>query len=298
SILAINAWELLLKAKWLADNGNKLRSIYVLEPRAKADGTRAKKLKIKTTRSGNALTYGIEFLAKKLVEKGTLDQSAWGNIQALLELRDSAIHFYNRSGNFSVRIQELGTACIKNFAAATAEWFKRDLSEFNFYLMPLSFVTLPTKTEALILNSEEKKFLTFVDSLEPQPDNPEARYSVTVNIEVRFTRSKAKEALAVQITNDPSAPRVRLTEEQIRERHPWDYERLTKECVKRYSNFKVTQKYHETRKKLLLDNDKRFGDIRFLDPGNPKSSRKAFYNPNILVELDRLYEKARTVATR
>lgn len=34
----------------------------------------------------------------------------------------------------------------------------RLFSEFNFYLMPLSFVRLPTRPEALLLNPEEKHF--------------------------------------------------------------------------------------------------------------------------------------------
>ena len=35
SILAINGWELLFKAKWLNENNNKIRSLYVKERRQK-----------------------------------------------------------------------------------------------------------------------------------------------------------------------------------------------------------------------------------------------------------------------
>ena len=38
SILAINSWELLLKAKYLKDNHNKMRSLYVMEPVINKDG--------------------------------------------------------------------------------------------------------------------------------------------------------------------------------------------------------------------------------------------------------------------
>ncbi len=51
AVLAINGWELLLKAKWLADHGNKIRSLYVMEPRKKKDGSSSQKLQIKLTRS-------------------------------------------------------------------------------------------------------------------------------------------------------------------------------------------------------------------------------------------------------
>ena len=147
AVLAINGWELLLKAKWLADHKNKVSTLYVMEPRTKKDGTKSKKLKVKETRSGNPFTHSLDFLAKKLVESKAFDANAWANIQALLELRDSSIHFYNRSGAFPVRLQEIGTASLKNFVAATKAWFGRDMSEFNFYLMPLSFVALPQQTD-------------------------------------------------------------------------------------------------------------------------------------------------------
>ena len=189
AVLAINGWELLLKARWLANNGNKVSSLYVREQRTRKDGSKSKKLTIKETRSGNPFTHSLDFLAKKLVEAQALDANAWANIQALLEMRDSSIHFYNRSGAFPVRLQEIGTASLKNFVTVTKEWFGRDMAEFNFYLMPLSFVALPQQTQDVVLNHEEKRFLAFVESLEPANDSSASPYSVTVNIDIKFTRS-------------------------------------------------------------------------------------------------------------
>ena len=76
--------------------------------------------------------------------------------------------------------------------------------------------------------------LAFLESLETKQDDPAARYSISVNIEIKFTRSKAKDALGVQITNNPNASEIRLTEEQVWEKYPWDYDRLTGECRKRH----------------------------------------------------------------
>ena len=76
SILAINSWELLLKAKHLKDNHNKMRSLYVMEPVINKDGSKSKKKKVKLTRSGNPFTHSIDFIAKKLIEKGEMDQIA------------------------------------------------------------------------------------------------------------------------------------------------------------------------------------------------------------------------------
>lgn len=48
AILAINSWELLLKAKWLKDNDNKIRSLYVFEKTKKKNGELSKKLAIQS----------------------------------------------------------------------------------------------------------------------------------------------------------------------------------------------------------------------------------------------------------
>jgi hypothetical protein len=289
AILAINGWELLLKAKWLADNRNQPSSLYVFETRANVDGRKSKKKYVKRTDAGNPFTHSLAYLAKKLVENGQLDTQAWGNIQLLLEFRDSAVHFYNQSPAFRVRLQEIGAACTKNFATAVRGWFDRELSEFELHLMPLAFVDLPTNMDGFLLNAEEKNFLIFLDAMESPETDPDSPYSVTVNIELKFTRSKAKDALATRITTDPNAPAVRLTEEQIRERYPWDYATLNQKCAERYEGFKVNRNYHEIRKPLQVD--PRFGAVRFLDPGNPSSPKKPFFNPNILAEFDKYYTR-------
>ncbi len=289
AILAINGWELLFKAKWLADNRNRANSLYVYETRKNADGLKSKKKYVKRTDAGNPFTHSLSYLAKKMVEVKKLNARAWDNIQVLLELRDSAVHFYNQSPAFRVRLQEIGAACAKNFATAVHDWFERELSEFELHLMPLAFVDLPTNIDGFLLNAEEKNFLSFLEALDKPQADPDSPYSVTVNIELKFTRSKAKDALAAQITNDPNAPAVRLTDEQIREKYPWDYQKLTEECAKRFSDFKQDKTYHAVRKGLMSDS--RFGMIRYLDPGNTKSSKKPFFNPNILNELDKHYTK-------
>ncbi len=215
TILALNGWELLLKAKWLADHQNMLRSLYVREEKSGQKRPRYKK-----TRSGNPRTYSSDYLVKKLAEKKVLDEGARRNLEALMELRDTAVHFYHRSPELAEHIQEVGMACLKNFVSAVQDWFGEDLSRFNFYLMPLSFVAPPPAVEGVQLNKREKNFLRFLDSLKPDNDDPAARYSVRVNVGVRFVRSKATDAVPVQVTNDPNAPAVRVTEEQILERYP------------------------------------------------------------------------------
>ena len=220
SILAVNGWELLLKAKWLDENDNKIQSLYVKQPRRKKDGSKSKKLKIKRTRSKNPFTHSLDYLAKKLIEQKHLEQNAWANMQALIEFRDSATHFYNSSPNFAKKLQEIGAASLENFVSLVSEWFNRDLSEFNFYLMPLSFVDLPTQTKAIVSNKEEQNFLSYLEHLEVEADS---KYFVTVDIGVKLRRSIEKDPLTL---NSDAVP-VYSTEEDMCKEYPWTFKQLT-----------------------------------------------------------------------
>jgi hypothetical protein len=155
--------------------------------------------------------------------------------------------------------------------------------------MPLSFMSMPTSVDTIVLNPAERRFLSYVNSLEKEVNNDE-RFSVTVNIQISFIKSKVKDALNVAVDpTDPKATKIQLTEEDMRARYPWDYERLTAECRKRYTDFKLVQKYHQLRTKFLAS--PKFGHTRHLDPSNPKSSKINLYNPNIITEFDKCYKK-------
>ena len=288
SILAINGWELLLKAKFLQDNNNNMRSLYVMEPKINKDGTKSRRKKIKTTRSGNPFTHSVDYIAKKLVDSGKMNQVVWDNIMALIELRDSAIHFFNYSLNFNVRIQEIGTATLKNYVSLYKKWFNRDLSKYNFYLMPLSFVCTDRRSDMLLLNNEEKNFFKFVNDLEEKSIETE-EYSIALNIDVKFSKSTSKDAIKVAISRDDDAIKVALTEEQIREKYPMDYQELTAKCRKRYSDFIMNNDYHKNRK--LYEDDNKCAYIRYLDPEKKKSAKKIFYNDAMLSRLDKHYTK-------
>jgi hypothetical protein len=82
---------------------------------------------------------------------------------------------------------------------------------------------------------------------------------------------------------------VELREEDIRRIFPWDYRELTNRLNRRYIDFVTNQKYHDIRRPLLQD--PRFVKSRYLDPGNPKSARKDFYNPNVIAEFDKHYTR-------
>lgn len=286
SILAINAWELLLKAKWLKDNKNTIRSLYVTEKRTRPNGQPYKHAKVKMTGSGNPFTHSLDHLAKRMAEKKTLADGAHKNIIVLCEIRDSAVHFYNKSTVFAVRLQEVGSASVRNYAKAAQMWFDVDFTKYNFYLMPLAFVKNQEPADAVLLSKEEKNLAAFISNLEAAND-PKADFAVSVNVELKFLKSKADDAINVQVTNDPSAPKVQLTEDHLKDKYPLNYAALTKACFNRYTDFMQNQKYHDLR--TPLKTDKRYCHVKKLDPDNPKSSKQEWYSQAVFNVFDKHY---------
>lgn len=290
SILAVNGWELLLKAKWLVENDDELESLFIEEK--KKDGLKSQGPNYQLNRSGNPRTSDVSFLAKKLVEKKLITQNVWTNVQALLIIRDNAIHFYNPSMEIANKLQIVGAASVQNFASLVKKWFDNDLSEFNLHLMPLSFVTLPTQTETVVLNQEEQNFLEYLNRLEAGADETDSQYAVTINFEVKLKRSTNTDAPEFRLTSDPDAIPIHITEEQALQKYSWDYKKLTDKCRARYSDFKSDKRFHGIKKSLCKDESNGLCKIRYLDPRNEKSSKKLFYHPDILKEFDKHYTKA------
>lgn len=124
TIININAWELLLKAKILQDNSDDIESLYISLPNGS----------FKTNRSGNFLTIEIMGAMRQL----TLPPVVTANLEKLIEIRDTAVHFYHDDA-LAYIVYTLGVASLKNFQKFASEWFGKNLCEYNFYILPLSF---------------------------------------------------------------------------------------------------------------------------------------------------------------
>ena len=292
AVLALNAWELLLKAFVLDQSDNDMRSLYVYEFRKRADGTRGRRKYIKRNRSGNALTIGMTRTIGIIEANGwhRFDEALKANLDGMMEVRDNAVHFSNEHIGFSKVVQELGTASIHNYVQVINAWFEVDLSEYNFYLMPLAFFRSFRDAVGVALNTEEKKFVSLLAQLQSEHHrDPDEMFSVLVELDVGLKRTTTTSGVRLAVGDDPEAIPITLSEEEIRREYPWDYADLTKVLRERYSDFKANQEYHDIRKPLKQK--RQYVLQRYLDPGNPRSAKKDFYSPNILNEFDRHYER-------
>ena len=102
-------------------------------------GGKSKKWKYKTNKKGYFITFGIEQLLSKYETSTIVDKRCLENIQLLNNIRNSAIHLINKDSELCSIVYEIGSANLKNYIEFIIENFNKDLSKYNFYLMPLSF---------------------------------------------------------------------------------------------------------------------------------------------------------------
>ncbi len=294
-ILMANAWEILLKAKLLAESKNDIREIHIKENVLKKDGSRGKKKVYKKNRCGNEITIDL-FAAVRILNSKfgvEIDDACISNIELLVEIRDNAVHFYNADPELTKKVLEVGTASLRSYITYVQQWFDYNLSKYNFYLMPISFFHL-FEVESFSINSRDKqtkRLLDYIKRKEKEFDTEEsAPHNITLRFETRFVKSKAADAAEVRYTNNPNAPAVRVLEEDvIASKYPLNYKRLSNKLRERYIDFKMDANYHKLRKSI--EGNERFCRTRLLDPQNPKTSRQRFYSTEIFKMFDNIYTK-------
>lgn len=292
SILVLNAWELLLKAKMIKDADNNPRSVYVYERRQTKSGDLSKKRYIKRNRSGNPYTKSLSQLIIELDRnpKTRLVPPVRSNLKAITEIRDNAIHYMNAGPKLSKRVLEIGTANIRNFIDLANKWFSVDMTEYDLFLMPIGFIVTEGTAKAISPPSDEANVIRYLESLiQETSDTGTSGYYVALEIDISMKRSSVDPQWQVKVTDDPDALEVQISEEDIRKAFPWDYAELNRRLRDRYEDFKLNKKYHSIR--MPLKEDPRYVKTRHLDPSNPNSQSKDWYNPNIVQVFDRHYTR-------
>jgi hypothetical protein len=283
SILMINAWELLLKAKILYNNNNNFRSIVSHDKY----GTP------KTGRSGNVHTIDINHAIKQLNHLNQINIICKENIEILIEIRDNAIHFINENIQIQKKVMEVGTASLKNYLKYLQEWFNKDISQYNFYLMPLSFFPLSEVSDHATTNNKSlSNLLRYIYNSEIQyPSSAENNYNITLNYDIKL--KKANQADYTLLTTDSQASSIKISVEQdkiIKDKYRWTYKALLEKLNSRYKNFKQNKKFYDIKKQLEEEGDK-FSIVRFLNVLENKGPKQRFYCPEIVQEFDKHYDK-------
>lgn len=291
SLLAINAWELLLKARVLQLNSNDVRSIWVYVTRKTKSGETSKKKYVDRNRSKTAKTISLHACIKRLDldAASRIPSEVQSNIDALCEIRDSSAHFVTASAVLRTQVLSVAVASVKNFVLLTRSWFRRDFSDRISIMLPLAFLSPGLKVNSVLVMNDESRLIQYLKEVASAAANDSSVYDVAVNVEVHLKRSKLDSAVKVQVTNDPNATRVTLTEQDIRDQYPWTFDALTAQLKKRYSDFIANSKYHKLRKQFSAD--PKYGRERLLDFDKPKGLKKSYFSPAILNEFDKHYTR-------
>ena len=287
AVLAVNAWELLLKAYILRENRYKVRSLYILEPVINKDGTPSqRKKKPKLNRCGNPMSISIFECLKILEERRALPKNLKNNIESIIELRDNSIHFVNLTP-LSKQIQELGFACVKNYISAIKIWnLNIDISRYNLYLMPLAYIDDKITVDSVVTEDNEN-YISFVKHLLESDEEQDLNFDIAISIKVDFKKGNTFDAIGVKY--DASGTAVALTEEQILKNYPWPYDEVVRRCKERYADYKRGVAFNSYMAEIKTN--QKLAHLRKLYPDRPKSPKTFYYNPNVLKFFDNKYTR-------
>ena len=294
AILMASAWELMLKARILKENGDAPRSIEIWRRRTGQDGKKTKKRFAEKNRSGNVKTITLQKAVQLVLqyEVDGISTACADNIYLLMEIRDNAIHYVNKTYGFAEKVREIGAASLRNFAHAVEQWFNIDLDRYNFYLMPLAFQRPPDVIEPMLrrqLNAPTRRLFAYLTSVaaEHPPDSGDP-FAVAMRIEMKFERTSSADAMPVNVTDDPDALKVNIAEEVFLQRFPWDFWELVRRMKARYSDFVQNNTFYGH--KGRIEKNRNYCMTRLLDPNKPKGIGKRYYSLNVFNEFDKVYK--------
>ena len=284
-ILCVNAWELLIKAKWLKDHDGKISCLFVEHKKRELFDKKTKRYK--KTRSGNPMTHELSYIIRQLNANSTvLDANVVKNIELLVEARDNATHFFNQTAKIDILIREVGLASIKNYCEIVEEWFGNKLEEFGFCLVPISIVNPPESFHGLVGNKEEKRFVEYYSAIIAQQDDTSSKH-ISIVLKVKIGKSSHANQLDFRI--DPKSDKtIMISEEDRLAQFPLEYSEMVKRMKERYSDFVMNKDFHNHMKTIKKNSSCCL--TRFLNPKD-KKMQKMFYNTNVFQYFDTVYKK-------
>ncbi len=294
TILAINGWELILKA-FIAQNHKDVKLI-------RKDGTTKSFEECVSFVSGQ---LGKEFRATE------------ENLNKLYEFRCHIIHFYK--DQIGVIIYSLLHKSIILYNDFLQKHFNVDLGEeTNLMLLPIGFKPFATPVDFLAKDSELNKssnavqqFIISIINSKSQlnkegiEDSILTGYSMAVINENRvnnadiiagITKKDEESKLTItnvigtmKVTNDNSAKKVRVEEESLfKSIFILPYLQVTKQAREMFSDFKQDPKFNRLMKKVKSNPS--LHRKRYLDVINKTGMGKDYYNPEIFEEFKKHYK--------
>jgi len=271
-LLLVNAWEVLLKARILQLNNNKLDSIYrkYVNDQTASD-------------SHTNLPHTITFTES--LNRVDITNDTRLNLQGISAVRNGIAHLGKLTEHSRITIFQFSNASIRNFCHLYEQWFLESIRIPHF--IPVAFVGSMDLIAPRKENSGQKKLLNYLSSLCESADSKDPSYSVTLNTSVNLNPI-FQGGGTIGVTNNPNAPRVYIDDNQMKEMYPSTYNDVVSQCRNRYQNFKQNKTFHSNMKKVK--NDPVCAFERKLNPNNNNSSGQWFYSLEATLKiLDEIY---------
>lgn len=87
----------------------------------------------------------------------------------------------------------------------------------------------------------------------------------------------------MQVTNDPTAPKFQLSEENYKRFFPNDYDALVEKLKNKFPKFKRDKKFIGILRDIKKDRSLTY--IRYLNPDNPKSAKQFYYSDKSIKKI-------------
>jgi hypothetical protein len=295
TLLVINAWELALKA-YIAKELKGVRLI-------KKDGT---------TKPFSECVACVSSTLGKPFEPIRL------NLEILYDYRNKVAHFYHE--DLGIVVLGLLKASVLFFSDFMETQFNERLYEAaNLILLPIGFTKpispvdfLSNRSATTECSDEVKAFLESIrkssESLQKQgiDDSIIVNYSIGLVNESRIKNADLTAAInnalpqgnviavytiisAANLTNDPAAKSVRLSEESIfNDIFTEGYYDVVRAAPGMFSDFVRNADFHQRMRELKKDPN--IARTRLLNPRNPNGGQQTFYSKKIFEELAKHYK--------
>ncbi len=210
------------------------------------------------------------------------------------DIKESEIYYRYNARSEKIKFPELKNLFVQTKENERKNWMElfekvSRIGPENTALMDIAKGKIEGKNGTLII---DKKLIPKLKFIQEGSFKEKGRPVLKLIGEVRpvsiIGKNKNFTETNIRITDDPNAPAMRINEDELLKEFSLDYNSLTDELKKRYSDFRSNQKYHKIRRGLMTKN---FSMTRKLNPKNPKSSKQDFYTPKIFKEFDKHYSK-------
>jgi len=296
TLLIMNAWELALKAfirKYIKD---KDKSIFKDEKH--------------TIPFDTAIKYVDDYINGKVKPKSFLSTAS--NLTLIKYYRNNIAHFYNEA--LEPYIFMLVARAVLNFVEFIKQFFKKDIiANEGLFIMPLGF-KLPFKPEDFlsknsanyISSAESKNFIDKILKVVSDLKEADVEESVVLGFNIylesvkKMTNSdlliaitSKEEANAsfsktdkIQISNDPNAKPVYLSDEELHKIYPLFYTTIRNRCKERYTACPI---FHDLI--VMIQGNPIYAYKRVPHPASKTKDASYIYSERIFEFLDEHYTK-------